>query len=86
MTADADIFETVVSVLQRSCGVQVEVSSGTRLAEDLGLDSVGLLALALELENHYQQLLGEDPASPPRTVGDIVALIAEGIRNRGEPR
>jgi acyl carrier protein len=86
MTADADIFETVVSVLRRACGVQVEVSSDTRLAEDLGLDSVGLLALALELENHYQLQLGEDPASPPRTVGDVVALIAEGLRVRETPR
>ena len=86
MTADADIFETVVSVLRRACGVQVEVSSGTRLAEDLGLDSVGLLALALELENHYQLQLGEDPASPPRTVGDVVVLIAEGLRGRETPQ
>jgi acyl carrier protein len=82
VTPDVTIFETVVSVLRRTCGVQVEVSSDTRLAEDLGLDSMNLLALALELENHYQLQLGEDPADPPRTVGQVVALISAGLKNR----
>ena len=85
MTPDAEIFETVVSVLKRTCGVQVEVPLEAKLAEDLGLDSVGLLTLALELENHYQLQLGEDPADPPRTVGEVVELIAKGLRSREVP-
>jgi acyl carrier protein len=83
MTDDEEILKTVRSVLAQQCGVQGDVSSGTRLAEDLGLDSTGLLALALELENHYQLQLGEDPASPPRSVGDVVGLISKGLQETG---
>lgn len=83
VTTDDDILTTVRSVLARSCGVPGVVPPGARLAEDLGLDSMGLLALALELENHYQLELGEDPADPPRSVGDVVVLISKVLRERG---
>ena len=80
MTSEEDILKTVRSVLAERCGVRDDVMLSTKLSEDLGLDSTGLLTLALELENHYRLQLGEDPESPPLSVGDVVALISKGLQ------
>ncbi len=70
------IFQEVSRVLREKCAVKVDVTLESRLGADLKLDSVGMLAMALELENHYGMNLGEEPDNPPVTVGDVVALIS----------
>ncbi|RME55660.1 MAG: acyl carrier protein [Deltaproteobacteria bacterium] len=70
-----EIFSEVGKILQEACGVRGPITHETRLAEDLALDSVGLLTLALEVENRYELFLEEDPLDPPRTVGDLVELV-----------
>ena len=50
-----------------------------RLQEDLGLDSLQLLSLALEVENSYRVFLDDDPDSPPRTVNDLVELVSQRL-------
>lgn len=47
--------------------------------EDLELDSVGLLCLAVGLENHYRVKLEENPEEPPATVEDVVNLLAKAL-------
>ncbi|MCB1326473.1 MAG: acyl carrier protein [Spirochaetales bacterium] len=80
---DAGAIEVVVRrVLQEHCGVDRAFDVRARLAEDLGLDSVGLLTLALEVENHYQMALGEEPDQAPRTVSDVIALVQMRLRER----
>lgn len=69
------VFQTIESVLRQECGVCQALTPETRLQEDLGLDSVGMLTLAVELENHYQIVLGEDPQNPPRNLGELTALV-----------
>ena len=36
---------------------------------------MGLLSLALELENEFELYLGEDADNPPETVDDVARLI-----------
>ena len=80
---DVVAIEGVVRrVLQEHCGVQRAFDVGARLAEDLGLDSVGLLTLALEVENHYQMALGEEPDQAPRTVSDVIELVQMRLGER----
>ena len=68
--------EAVHHVLNRHCGVpEHELRDEARLVEDLGLDSVGLLTLMTELEDHYQRDLQEDPDHPPRSVGELVRFL-----------
>jgi acyl carrier protein len=69
------LLQEVTLVLKGPCGVLFEVAESSRLAEDLQLDSVGLLALALNLEKRFQVRLPEDPSAPPETVSDIVDLL-----------
>ncbi len=73
------LFEQVLKVLRGPCGVVAEVAEGSRLAEDLQLDSVGLLALAVSLENHYKVRLPDNPTDPPQTVGDVLDLLQRGL-------
>lgn len=80
----SQLLAQVVKILRGPCGVADEIAESSRLAEDLHLDSVGLLALAVSLENHYRVRLPDDPGHPPQTVGDIVDLLERHLPE-GEP-
>jgi acyl carrier protein len=85
MTPDSDesIQRQIVAILHQHCGVQPQpVVSQTRLQEDLGLDSMGLITLALEIENHWQLYLAEPPEAPPQTLGELAALVAQRLREQ----
>ena len=58
------------------------VASQARLQEDLGLDSMGLITLALEIENHWQLYLAEPPRRCRQTLGELVALVAQRLREQ----
>jgi acyl carrier protein len=79
MIARGQLLEQVVRVLRGPCGVAHEIAEGSRLAEDLQLDSVGLLALAVSLENHYKIRLDDDPRQPPETVADVLDLLEKNL-------
>ena len=49
------------------------------MVEDLELDSVGLLCLAVGLENRYRVKLEENPEEPPATVADVVDLLEKAL-------
>jgi acyl carrier protein len=84
MTPDSDdrIQRQIVAILHQHCGIQHDqpLTSQARLQEDLGLDSMGLITLALEIENHWQLYLAEPPEAPPHTLGELVALVAQRLR------
>ncbi|HVS02156.1 MAG TPA: phosphopantetheine-binding protein [Thermoanaerobaculia bacterium] len=54
-----------------------------RLVEDLGLDSLGLLTLAVEVEDRLEVCLDADDEAAIRTVGDLQRVLAEKLRARG---
>jgi acyl carrier protein len=46
------------------------------LARDLGLDSTGLIQLAVELEDRFHVILSNPDAASARTVAELCALVA----------
>jgi len=46
-----------------------------RLVEDLRLDSVRMMTLAIEVENRFRVLLDEADEGRIETVGDLVAIV-----------
>lgn len=54
-----------------------------RLVEDLALDSVRLLTLAIEAENHFRVRLDEPGMTDIETVGDLVEAIERALEARG---
>ena len=81
---DPDTIEQqIVAILHMHCGVQMpHPGTDVRLQEELGLDSMGLLTLALEIENHWQLYLAESPEAPPQTLGELADLVAQRLREK----
>jgi len=73
--SDAEILEGVAEVARVHLGWEGELAPEMRLIEDLRLDSVRLLTLAMEGENRFRVLLDELDEGSIETVGDLVAVV-----------
>lgn len=78
-----EIFERLRELLRNEIGYHGPVEPESELAIDLGLDSLKLLTLVVELENSF--CVAIEPAEdeePPTTVGQVVDLIERGLAAR----
>jgi acyl carrier protein len=75
-----DPYQIVEETLRGPCGVKTMITAESRLMEDLHLDSMGMLALAVGLENRFRIRLDEDPEQPPVTVDDVVHLLRKQLK------
>ncbi len=78
------IHEDLVRILGEHCDRPGPWQPSTRLQADLGLDSMGLLNFALEVENHFQIFLNEPPDQPPSTLLEVAHLVAEAVEGNRE--
>ena len=78
-----DIWKLTEETLRQQCKVTAALEPTTRLREDLGLDSLALLTLAVAAEDHFHLCLNEDPESPPNTIGEFVALVEQRLGEEG---
>lgn len=76
-----DVWKLTEETLRQQCRVTLPITAATRLREDLGLDSLALLTLAVAAEDHFRICLNENPESPPATVGEFVALVESRLRD-----
>jgi acyl carrier protein len=77
-----EILERVRTLVRAQRGADVAVAPESSLAADLGLDSLQLLELAVELENAFRVVLEPEPGAPLETVGQVVDRIARGLAER----
>ena len=70
-------IDGITEVARAHLGWDGELRPEMRLVEDLELDSLKRLTLALEVENHFQICLDEESAI--LTVGDLVEIIRERL-------
>jgi len=75
MTRD-EILAGVAQVAREHLGFEGELPPSARLVEDLGLDSIRLVTLAAEVENHFRILLEPEEEAAIATVSDLVETIA----------
>jgi acyl carrier protein len=61
---------------------QRDISAATLLFEELALDSLMMMTLAVQLEDHYRIFLNETDAEALRTVSDLAALVVRRIREQ----
>lgn len=73
--SDEAILAGIADVARRHLDWQGPFTPEMRLVEDLRLDSVRLLTLAVEVENRFRVLLDEVDEAGIETVGDLVALV-----------
>jgi len=72
-------YDSILSVISDYVTSELDVNIKKvepthRLQEDLGLESIGMLSLAVEIENYFQIYLSEGE-NPPITIDDVVKLI-----------
>lgn len=72
-----EILDGIAEVASTHLQWRGPVSDDLRLVEDLELDSIKMLTLALEVENHFRVCLDQEAAI--ETVGDLVAAVAERL-------
>lgn len=64
---------------------QVEVSPSSELGVDLGYDSLRLMELATQLEDHFElSEIPEDEAAEADTVGEVEELVLRILAEKGE--
>jgi acyl carrier protein len=76
---DREILATIEEVARESLGYQGHLQPDMRVVEDVGLDSLELLSLAMDLEERFGVTLeGIAPSSVER-VADLVGAIGRKL-------
>jgi acyl carrier protein len=70
-----EIFEVIARIARERLGFTGALSPEMRLVDDLKLDSVHLLTLAVEVENRFRIALDEADEAALETVGDLAAAV-----------
>jgi len=72
---DAQILDGIRDVLRTHLDVEERIDMGTPLVEALALDSLRMLTLVVELENHFHVHLEDEDEVGLTRVADVVALL-----------
>ena len=81
---DAEIFEGIAEVAREHLHWEGTLRPESRIVEDLGLDSLKLLTLAVEVENRFRVCLEEGAEADVRNVADLVAALRNAMEQRDD--
>lgn len=70
-----EILTTIADLARDKLEFRGDLRPEMRLVEDLELDSIRLLTLATEIEDHFRICLDEDDEAAIETVADLVAVV-----------
>jgi acyl carrier protein len=80
MSLDNALTDRVIGVLTRRLGIPPEaVTPAAELAEELGIDSVDGVELALALEQEFDIALPETVLVDVKTVQDVIDQVRERV-------
>lgn len=77
--SEAAILAGIAEVARVHLGWEDPLTPDMRLVEDLRLDSIRLLTLAVEVENRFRVRLDELDEGGIETVGDLVATVRKKL-------
>ena len=78
------VLEEIEAIANRHLGRPGVLKPEMDLVEDLELDSLLLLTLAVEVENHFEICLEQDEEAGIRTVDDLVDIVLRKSAKRSE--
>ena len=78
-----EIQRGIADVARQHLGFSGEFDPRLRLVEDLGFDSLKLLTLAAEVENHFRVTLEPDEEAGIATLGDLLAVLQAKLPDTG---
>ncbi|MDH3743906.1 MAG: acyl carrier protein [Acidobacteriota bacterium] len=70
-----DVLAEIERLAREKVGWSGRLERSMRLVEDLQLDSIRNLTLAIEIENHFRIAIGQEDEGDLETVGDLVDLV-----------
>jgi acyl carrier protein len=80
---DAEIRAGIAQVARQHLGYDGPLDDDAPLVEVLRLDSLRLLTLVAELENHFRVILEEGDEAGLERVGDLVAVLRRRLAEAG---
>ena len=80
---DREILAAIAEVAREHVGLRGTLSPAQRLVEDLDLDSIKALTLAVEVENRFRVAIDPDSEASIVTVGDLVRVVREKLDDAG---
>lgn len=83
--SERDILGEVRHLARERLKLTEELKTGSRLIEDLGLDSLQLQGLAVEVENHFRICLEPEDEEAIETVGDLVTIVRTKLADNPGP-
>jgi len=83
MTSGTELATQVTEVILRQLRVSNrKVGASTRLADDLGADSVALVELTIVLEETFDIEIPDEDAEGIRTVHDAIFAVRRSVRTQ----
>ena len=76
---DDEILHAIAEVARDKLDLPGDLKRQSRLVEDLELDSIRLLTLAMEVEDRFQICLDEDDEESIVTVADLVEVVGRKL-------
>ena len=70
-----EIFERIVAIIREQCDFDdsIEITMDTNFKDDLDLDSLDIVEIALECEGEFG--ISIEVEEPPKTMRECVALV-----------
>jgi acyl carrier protein len=83
MRPKPEILDTLTGYMQEIFALPAErITTGARLVEDLGLDSIDAVELMVKLQEYTGKKLSPDDFKAVRTVGDVVDKLHDQFSAR----
>jgi acyl carrier protein len=80
MKSREQIFDLLAHILVSDFELPAEqLTPGSELAEDLDLDSIDAIDIAVRLEQETGVRVGEDDLKSIRSLGDVVEIVHSGL-------
>ncbi len=80
--SDKKILAAVAELARDKLGYEGQLEPGMRLVEDLELDSIRLMTLAMEVEDHFRVCLDEDDEAAIVTLADLVSVVERKLEEK----
>ena len=78
-SSPAEIYVTLANIVREHLDFAEELQPEHRLVEDIGLDSLRMLTLVVEVENAFRICLEEGDEQGVVTVADLANLVGERL-------
>jgi len=80
-----DLERRVKQILTQRLGIPAdEITLGARLVDDLGMDSLDAVELAISTERQFNVALSDEQVAKLMTVADIIALVQRLAQERDQ--